>query len=59
MPCARCRHENPADATFCWSAMVRCPIDILQSWCPDLLVSDIGRPDEARYALIRTVQDRG
>jgi CheY-like chemotaxis protein len=36
--------------------MVSCPVEILQSWCPDVLVSDIGMPDEDGYALIRKVR---
>jgi PAS domain S-box-containing protein len=38
------------------AASVREALDILERWTPDVLLSDIGLPDERGYALIRRVR---
>ncbi|HEY2388077.1 MAG TPA: ATP-binding protein [Candidatus Binatia bacterium] len=40
------------------AASTRQALDILNRWRPDVLVSDIGMPDEDGYALIRQVRSR-
>ena len=53
------RMLSQAQADVCDVADVRAAMDILDTFKPDLLVSDIGIPGEDGYDLIRQIRSRG